>query len=41
MVGKLMYAVIGTRPDIAFAVTYLGRFAIALTTAHLRQLDEC
>ena len=35
IIGKLMYAMTGTRPDIAFAVSYLGRFAHAPTTAHL------
>ena len=35
MVGKLMYAMIGTRPDIVFAVSYLGRFANSPTTSHL------
>ena len=33
-VGSLMYAMLGTRPDLAFAVGYLGRFAKAPTSEH-------
>jgi hypothetical protein len=35
MVGKLMYAMIGTRPDLAFTVSTLAKFTSAPTTAHL------
>lgn len=35
IIGKLMYASVSTRPDIAFAVGFLGRFASAPTTYHL------
>lgn len=35
-VGSLMYAAVGTRPDIAFAVGYLGCFTTALQEKHLR-----
>ena len=35
IVGKVMYAMIGTRPDIAFAVSFLGRFAAKPTTLHM------
>ena len=33
-VGSLMYLMLGTRPDIAFAVGYLGRFSAAPNAAH-------
>lgn len=33
-VGKLMYAMLGTRPDLAYAVSTLGRFNSAPTTVH-------
>jgi hypothetical protein len=35
MFGKLMYAMVATRPDIAFAVGYLGRYLHAPTTIQL------
>ena len=35
IVGKLMYAMIATRPDLEFAVSTLGRFNAAPTRAHL------
>ena len=35
IVGKLMYAMIATRPDLAFAVSTLGKFNSAPTAAHL------
>ena len=34
VVGSLMYLMLGTHPDMAFAVGYLGRFCAALTVAH-------
>ena len=36
IVGKLMYAMIATRPDLAFAVSTLGRFNAAPNTSHLK-----
>ena len=35
IVGKLMYAMIATRPDLAFAVSTLGKFNSAPTATHL------
>ena len=35
IVGKLIYAMIATRPDLAFAVSTLGRFNAAPNTSHL------
>ena len=35
IVGKLMYAMVGTRPDIAYAVGVLGRFASAPLEKHM------
>ena len=35
IVGKLMYAMIATRPDLAFAVSTLGRFNAAPNATHL------
>jgi hypothetical protein len=35
IVGKAMYAMVGTRPDIAYAVGMLGRFASKPNTHHL------
>lgn len=34
-IGCLMYAMMGTRPDIAYAVSYLSRYMKNPTTAHL------
>jgi hypothetical protein len=36
IIGKLMYAATGTRPDIAFAVGFLDRYAHDPTTHHLK-----
>ena len=36
ILGKLMWAMVGTRPDIAFAVGALGRFASAPSERHLK-----
>ena len=36
IIGSLMYAMIQTRPDIAFAVCFLSRFLSNLTTAHIQ-----
>jgi hypothetical protein len=36
IVGKTMYAMVGTRPDIAFAVGFLGRYAAAPNEIHLK-----
>ena len=36
MIGTLLYAALGTRPDIAFAVTRLSRFNSDPTEEHLR-----
>ena len=35
IVGKLMYAMVGSRPDIAHALSLLGRYAAAPNTYHL------
>jgi hypothetical protein len=35
LVGPLMYVALGTRPDIAFAVTALSRYNLALLAMHL------
>ena len=35
-IGKLMYAMVGSRPDIAFAVSKLGQFACNPTSKHLK-----
>ena len=35
IVGKVMYAIIATRPDLAFAVSTLGRFNAAPNATHL------
>lgn len=34
LIGCLMYAMIGTRPDIAFPVSKLSRFNIVFTMEH-------
>ena len=41
IVGKLMYAMVGTRPDIAFAVGYLGRFSSNPTKFNLNMAKKC
>jgi hypothetical protein len=38
IIGKLMYAATGTRPDIVFAVGFLGRYAHDPTTHHLKMV---
>ena len=35
IVGKLMYAMVGTRPDIAYPLSVLGRYAASPDTYHL------
>jgi hypothetical protein len=35
IVGKLMYAMVGTRPDLAYTLSILGRFAAAPDTYHM------
>ena len=35
MVGKLMYAMTGTRPDLAFAVATLAKYSSAPSAAHM------
>jgi hypothetical protein len=35
IVGKLMYAMVGTRPDLAYTLSVLGRFAAAPDTYHM------
>ena len=41
IVGKLMYAMVGTRPDIAFAVGYLSRFSSNPTKFNLNMAKKC
>ena len=41
IVGKLMYAMVGTRPDIAFAVGFLGRFSSNPTEFNLNLAKKC
>jgi hypothetical protein len=36
IIGSLMYAMIQTRPDIAFAVCFLSRFLSNPTAAHIQ-----
>ena len=36
-----MYAMVGTRPDIAFAVGYLGRFSSNPTEFNLNMANKC
>ena len=38
MLGSLMYVVIGTRPDIMFAVHYLSQFLVAPSSEHIMAL---
>ena len=35
-IGKLMYTMVGTRPDIAFAISKLGQYANNPTSKHLK-----
>jgi hypothetical protein len=35
IVGKLMYAMVGTRPDLAYTLSILGRFVAAPDTYHM------
>ena len=35
LVGKLIYAILGTRPDIIYIVLILGQHTIALNSAHM------
>lgn len=37
VVGSLMYAMIGTRPDIAYGVSLVSRFMSKLAKLHCRQ----
>src|SRR5580698_10291636 len=34
IIGKLMYAAVGTRPDISYTVAFLGRYLADLTMHH-------
>ena len=36
LIGSLMYVVIGTRPDLTYAVTYLSYYSSRLCTEHLQ-----
>jgi hypothetical protein len=36
IIGSLMYAVTGTSPDLAYAVTHLSQFCSAPTAAHMQ-----
>ena len=40
ILGKVLYAMVGTRPDIAYAVGYLGRFMATPTAHHLSMLKS-
>jgi hypothetical protein len=40
IVGKLMYAMVGTRPDLVYTLSILGRFAAAPNTYHIA-LAKC
>lgn len=35
IVGKLMYAMVATRPDLAFSLSFLGQFAAAPNSLHM------
>lgn len=39
-IGSLMYAMLGTRPDIAFAVSYLSRHLAKPTEHHIRAVER-
>ena len=36
MIGSLMYAVIGARPDLAYTITVLSQFSSAPNEIHLQ-----
>jgi hypothetical protein len=36
LVGSLMYAILGTRPDISYAITKLSQFLSNLTQEHFK-----
>lgn len=38
LLGSLMYIMLGTRPDICFAVSYLGKFQDSATDEHFKHL---
>jgi hypothetical protein len=40
MVGSLMYAILGTRPDIAFAVSVVSRYASNPDNSHLKAVKD-
>lgn len=40
LIGSLMYLMLGTRPDIAFALSYLSQFAADPSVAHWRALKR-
>src|SRR5205814_1493849 len=40
MVGLLMYAMLGTRPDIAFAVSVVSRYASNPDNSHLKAVKD-
>lgn len=40
MLGSLMYAMIGTRPDLAYAVGMLGRFSHDPSLEHRKAMDQ-
>ncbi|MBW0467130.1 hypothetical protein O181_006845 [Austropuccinia psidii MF-1] len=40
IIGSLTYLVIGSRPDLAFAVNYLARHSMGPTTTHWDLLDH-
>lgn len=40
IIGSLMYLMLGTRPDICFAIGYLSRFQDKATTTHLKSLKR-
>ena len=39
-VGSLMYAMLGTRPDIVFTVLVVSRYGLNLTDTHLRAIKR-
>jgi len=40
MLGSAMYLMVGTRPDLAFALSVLSRFAAAPTATHMRAMHR-